>query len=90
MSEARRTVIVTHESGLHARPAALFVQTAARFKADIKVAKGDRSANAKSIMSVLALGVTKGTTIDILATGDDAEEAVDALTRLVESGFGES
>ncbi|MBX5475993.1 MAG: HPr family phosphocarrier protein [Clostridia bacterium] len=90
MSEARRTVTVTHESGLHARPAALFVQTAARFKADIKVAKGDRSANAKSIMSVLALGVTKGTTIDILATGDDAEEAVDALTRLVESGFGES
>lgn len=90
MSEARRTVTVTHESGLHARPAAMFVQTAARFKADIQVAKGDRSANAKSIMSVLALGVTKGTTIDIRATGDDAEEAVDALARLVESGFGEA
>ncbi|MBE3589478.1 MAG: HPr family phosphocarrier protein [Firmicutes bacterium] len=90
MPEARKTVTVTHESGLHARPAALFVQTAARFKADIQVAKGDRQANAKSIMSVLALGVTKGTTIDIRATGEDAQEAVEALARLVEGGFGGS
>jgi len=85
-------ITVTHTAGLHARPAALFVQTASKFKSDIKVQNvTDESAlvNAKSILSVLTLGVTQNHEIEITAEGDDASEALIALEALIKDNFGE-
>lgn len=79
-------VLVTNEVGLHARPAALFVQEAAKYQADIQVRNvtgGKDWIDAKSILSVLMLGASKGHTIEIKADGSDAEEAVRALERLM-------
>ena len=92
MQEA--TVVVRHEVGLHARPAALFVQLATKYESDILVAKADdnsgREVNAKSILSLLTLGVNQGTAVRIRATGQDEEDAVRALRELIESDFGET
>jgi len=75
--------------GLHARPASLFVQTAKRHKSDIRVIYDERSANAKSILSVLGLGAGKGAELTIQADGDDAEDALAALHSLISDNFGE-
>ncbi len=83
------TLAVQHKVGLHARPAALFVQTAKKFKSDIVVTKDERQANAKSILSILTLGANQGSKITILATGEDEQVAVKALQELVEANFGE-
>jgi phosphotransferase system HPr (HPr) family protein len=83
------TVVVTHSVGLHARPASVFVQTAAKFASEISVSCGDRTANAKSILMVLTLGAHQGTEITINTEGEDAQEALDALVALVENNFGE-
>lgn len=80
-------VTLTHASGLHARPAALFVETASRFKAAVTVEAGGRRANAKSLLAVLGLGAGPGTALRIVAEGEDAEEAVRALVQLVASDF---
>jgi phosphotransferase system HPr (HPr) family protein len=74
-------VLVTLPSGvdLHARPAADFVRTAMRFAAAIQVGAGDREADAKSLLSVLALGAKGGTELRLTAAGDDAAPALDAL-----------
>lgn len=84
-----KTILITHEVGLHARPASLFVQTASKFASEIKVSCEDKTANAKSILTVLTLGAHQGSEITITAEGPDAEEAVNALVDLVESNFGE-
>lgn len=81
------TVIVTNEVGLHARPASAFVQTANKFLCDISVLCGERTANAKSILTILTLGANKGAEIKIVAEGDDAEEALAALEKLVKNNF---
>lgn len=85
---------VRNPSGLHARPAALFVQTAGRFSADVQVAnltrKPEKLASARSLLAVLTLGVSQGHTIRIVADGADADQAIDALRDLVESGLGEA
>ncbi len=83
------TMVVHHKVGLHARPAALFVQTAKKYKSDIVVSKDEREANAKSILSILTLGANQGAVITIKATGEDEEQAVQALQELVDSNFGE-
>jgi phosphotransferase system HPr (HPr) family protein len=76
--------------GLHARPAALFVQTAARFKdTRIDVVKDGTVRNAKSILNVLGLGVSQGTTIVVRAEGPEAEAALAALSDLVARDFNE-
>jgi len=82
-------VIINHKVGLHARPASVFVQTAAKFSSDIFVTHGERNANAKSILTVLTLGAHQGAEITISAEGDDAEEALIALEELVKNNFGE-
>jgi len=85
--------IIQNEVGLHARPAALFVQTAAKFQAKIKVRNTTRSTpfvDAKSILSVLGLGVSCGHEIEITAEGEDEQKAVEAMTRLIENDFIES
>jgi phosphocarrier protein HPr len=83
------TLTVHHKVGLHARPAALFVQTAKKFNSDIKVTYGEREANAKSILKVLTLGVNQGAVITIRAEGEDAEQSLEALEALIEDNFGE-
>jgi len=83
------TLTVHHKVGLHARPAALFVQTAKQFNCDVKVTHGEREANAKSILGVLALGAEQGAVITIRAEGEDADQALVELEALVESDFGE-
>jgi phosphocarrier protein HPr len=64
---------------LHARPAADFVRTAMGFEATVTVASGEREADAKSLLAILALGAKRGTTLRLRADGDDAEAALDAL-----------
>ena len=88
MPEIKLTV--NHEVGLHARPASIFVQTAAKFSSDIEVTHGETKANAKSILAVLTLGAHKGAEILISAEGEDAEEALKALEELVLDNFGEN
>ncbi|WP_144801172.1 dihydroxyacetone kinase phosphoryl donor subunit DhaM [Curtobacterium sp. BH-2-1-1] len=82
---ASATVELVNESGLHARPAAEFVKTAARHEASVRV----NGVDAKSLLAIMALALPKGATVTIEATGADAQDAVDALTALVRSGFGE-
>jgi phosphocarrier protein HPr len=84
------TLTVHNKVGLHARPAAVFVQTAKQFSSDVKVTHGEREANAKSILGVLTLGANQGAVVTIRAEGDDAEQALAALEALVESNFGEA
>jgi phosphocarrier protein len=84
-----RAVTVTNQLGLHARAAARFVHLATRFVSHIRVAREARVMDGKSIMGILLLAAARGTTITISADGQDEAAAVDALVRLVESGFGE-
>ncbi len=83
-------ITLNNSAGLHARPASLFVQTAARFQARIHVTKGDRQANAKSIMEVLSLGARQHDTITVHASGSEAEAALQALRELAEHDFYET
>lgn len=83
------TLLIQNRLGLHARPAALFVQMANRFTAEIEVRKGKEKVNGKSIMGIMTLAAGRGTQITIRATGPDAVEAVTSLTRLIRSNFGE-
>lgn len=78
-----REATVMPEAGLHARPASLFVKTAKQFSSSIIVVKDGREANAKSPMKLMTLGAKKGDGILIRAEGEDEEEAVDALVKLI-------
>ena len=84
-----KDVVVENQVGLHARPATFFIQKANEFKSSIWVEKEERRANAKSLLGVLSLGIMGGTQFRIIAGGTDEQEAVDALAKLVESGFAE-
>jgi len=84
-----QTVTITNKVGLHARPATLFVQTAARFGASVRARAGSREADAKRILEVLQLGAAQGAALTISADGADASEAVSALVALVKNNFGE-
>lgn len=84
-----KNITVDNRVGIHARPASLFVKTAAGFQSSITVTKYEKKGNAKSIISILALGVGKGDEIVISAEGEDERAAVDALVELVLNKFGE-
>jgi phosphocarrier protein len=84
-----RQVTVVNQLGMHARAAARFVHLAGGFEAQVRVARHGREVDGKSIMGILLLAAARGTTITITATGRDADAAVDALSALVTSGFGE-
>lgn len=86
---ASRTVVVTNPQGLHARPADLFVKLATRFAAKVELVKGDERVDGKSILAILTLAAVAGTRLSIEADGPDAEQALDALAKLVEHGFAE-
>ena len=78
-----KEVSVQNHVGLHARPATFFIQKANEYKASVWVEKEER------LLGVLSLGIVGGTTIKIIADGADEQEAVDALVKLVETGFAE-
>lgn len=87
--EKTARVKISNRYGLHARPAAEFVKLANRFRSDVWVRKDDVEVSGKSIMGVMMLAAEHGSHIDIRAAGEDAADAVAALTKLVESRFGE-
>lgn len=86
---AERTVTIVNRNGLHARPAAEIVKTAARFKSDIVLVRDDLEVNGKSIMGVMMLAAEFGSSLTLRAKGPDAEQALDAIAKLVAERFGE-
>ena len=78
-----RETVVNNKVGLFARPATFFIQKANEFKSSIWVEKDDRRVNAKSLLGVLSMGITDGTTIPLIADGVDEAEALEALAKLV-------
>ncbi|MFU0800171.1 MAG: HPr family phosphocarrier protein [Xylanivirga thermophila] len=80
-------VKITHQSGLRARPAALFVQIASKFSSNIWIQKDAKKINAKSIMGVMSLGVAQGDEITLKIEGKDEKEAMDAMKKLINSNF---
>lgn len=89
MSAVTRDVEILNALGLHARAAARFVQTANRFQSAIRVTRGDRTVDGKSIMGILLLAAARGTILTLAADGPDAAAALNELCALVASGFGE-
>jgi phosphocarrier protein HPr len=89
LSTATGKFEVKNKLGLHARAATKLVQTAAKFPCEVWVSRDDQRANAKSVMGVLLLCGSKGTILTIEASGEGAQEAVDAIGRLVHDRFGE-
>ena len=89
MTRVERSFTISNSLGLHARPAAMVVQTANRFRSDVQFEKEGLQINAKSIMGVLTLAAGKGAMVVVVCEGDDAAEALAALAKVFESGFGE-
>ncbi len=82
-----KEIVVQNQVGLHARPATFFIQKANEYKSSIWVEKDEKRVNAKSLLGVLSLGVTKGISITILAEGPDEEQAVNDLVTMISSNF---
>ena len=82
-----RDITIVNDVGLHARPATFFIQKANEFKSSIWIQKDERKVNAKSLLGVLSLGITKGTEIEIITDGVDEAEAINALEALIDSNF---
>jgi phosphotransferase system HPr (HPr) family protein len=82
-----RVIVIRNTQGLHARPADMFARLARQFQSRIELVRDDRRVEASSIIDLLTLGAAQGTELILVAEGDDAEEAVEALAKLVESGF---
>jgi len=85
-----KTVKILNESGLHARPAGIFVKTANTFKSEVDIEFNGSTFNAKSIMILMSMGLRKDDEIKIIANGPDENEAVNTLVQLVENKFGEA
>lgn len=84
-----RTLTVVNPSGLHLRPAGVLSQTAMRFKSEIILESGDKRIIAKSVLNVMAAGIKCGAQINVVCSGPDEEEALEALSKAIESGLGE-
>ena len=82
-----KEVVVQNQVGLHARPATFFIHKANEYKSSIWVESEDKRVNAKSLLGVLSLGITKGLNITIIAEGPDEEDAVSSLVELISSNF---
>ncbi len=82
-----KTVVIKNKQGLHARPAALFVQIANKFDSDITVSKGKTEVNGKSIMGIMMLEAGKGSKVTIITKGEDAEQAMVELENLLLSNI---
>lgn len=87
---AQQTFLVTDETGIHARPATVLVQTASKFSSDVNLEYNGKTVNLKSIMGVMSLGIPKGANITVSAEGSDADQAVQAVGEAIKSqGLGE-
>jgi phosphocarrier protein len=86
----RREITIVNKLGLHARAAAKFVTLASRFNSDIRVARGSREVNGKSIMGVMMLAAARGAVLELIADGADETEAAEALEQLIRERFGEA
>jgi phosphocarrier protein HPr len=89
MSRVVKQLEIKNKLGLHARAAALLVQTVNRFSAQVTLSKDGQSTDGRSILGVLTLAAPQGTRIEVEATGDDAEQAVKAVEKLVNKKFNE-
>jgi len=89
MSKVVKKLEITNKLGLHARAAALLVQTVNKFSAQVSLSKDGQTADARSIMGVLTLAATQGSKVQVEASGDDAERAVKAIEKLFDSRFNE-
>jgi phosphocarrier protein len=85
----RNDFLIINKLGLHARASALFVKTASRFTSDVKLAKEGVEVNGKSIMGIMMLAASKGTTITLSVNGIDEEETMQTIGDLITNGFGE-
>jgi phosphocarrier protein len=84
-----KEAVINNQVGLHARPATFFIQKANEFRCSVWIEKDERRVNAKSLLGVLSLGIVKGTSINIIADGEDENSAIDTLTELIASDFSE-
>ena len=84
-----KEIVVQNQVGLHARPATFFIQKANEFASSVWISKDERKVNAKSLLGVLSLGITRGTAVTLIADGADEEAAIDGLANLVASNFAE-
>ena len=85
----QETITIENKTGIHARPASIFVQTGTKFKSKVQIQAKGKTVDAKSILMIMSMGLVKGTEITIVADGPDEAEAVKDLTELVASKFGE-
>ena len=81
--EVSKSIVIKNKTGLHARPAALFVQIANKYVSDIAIVKGNQEINGKSIMGILMLAAERGAKITIIAKGNDAQDAINELSDLL-------
>ncbi|HEX2777898.1 MAG TPA: HPr family phosphocarrier protein [Gemmatimonadaceae bacterium] len=88
--KVERSVRIANRNGIHARPAAEIVKVAAKFKSEVTLVRDDLEVNGKSIMGVMMLAAEYGSKLDIRASGDDADAAVDAIASCIANKFGES
>ena len=86
----QRKFVIVNRLGLHARAAAQLVQTANRFASEVNVFKDDLEVNGKSIMGILMLAASQGSRIFVTSAGDDEQQAMATLGKLIDDGFGES
>ena len=91
MSESRRSLTVVNQRGLHARASAKFVTAVAELPegVSVRVAKGGNEAAGGSILGLMMLGAAKGDTVELIVTGENADTVIEALSAMVEDGFGE-
>lgn len=85
----KQDILIINKLGLHARASTKLTQTASQFKSDIWIERNGRRVNAKSIMGVMMLAASKGSTVSLEATGQDESEAIEALVALINNRFGE-
>jgi len=85
----KQEYLIINKLGLHARASALFVKTASRFDAEVRLAKEGVEVNGKSIMGIMMLAASKGTTVSLSVEGRDEAEAMQAIGELISNGFGE-
>lgn len=85
----KQDILIINKLGLHARASTKLTQTASQFKSDIWIERNGRRVNAKSIMGIMMLAASKGSTVSLESTGEDEVEAMDALLNLINNRFGE-
>ena len=84
-----KTLTVVNPSGLHLRPAGVLSQTAMKFKCDVIIESGEKKIIAKSVLNVMAAGIKCGATINLICDGEDEAEAMETISKAIESGLGE-